>query len=285
METINFYIEDNIAFLGLNRPEKKNAINKKMIEEIIYTLNNNKANRSFRVLVIYGEGNVFCSGADLEWMKQGIEQSKTENINDAKLFTVLFETIQTFPTPVICEIQGSAFGGAVGLAACVDIAICETNSFFGFPEVKLGIIPATIAPYIVAKMGISNARKRMLIADAFTANEAKEENLVHFVVEKNDIRAKTLAVAKSVALGAPDALIQTKALINRLDESSDDESTLLFCARMIASARISAEGQEGVSAFLEKRKPAWNTIKKFFLNKQKMPYSLLVTVLIRSVTE
>lgn len=258
METIKFYVENRIAFLGLNRPEKKNAINKKMIEEIIATLQQHRANRSFTALVIYGEGDHFCSGADLEWMKEGIHQSKTENINDAKLFNILFETIYSFPTPVICEVTKSAFGGAVGLMACSDLVVCEQQSMFGFPEVKLGIIPATIAPYILSKMGSSNARKRLLMPDVFTALEAEKEGLVHFIAEDDNIREKTLSIAKSIDQGAPGALIQTKALIQRLEESVEDESALLFCARMIANARTSSEGQEGVKAFFEKRKPTWN---------------------------
>ncbi len=258
METIKFYIENKIAFLGLNRPEKKNAINKKMIEEIIATLNEHKSNRDFRVLVLYGEGDSFCSGADLEWMKAGLQQSKTQNINDAKLFTTLFKTIHTFPTPVICEVKKSAFGGAVGLMACADIVVCEPTSTFSFPEVKLGIIPATIAPFIISKMGSSNARKRLLIPSPFSAEEAQQEALVHFISEDIPIRKKTLALAQSTIQGAPDALIKTKALIHRLEENAEDDSTLLFCARMIANARISDEGQEGVKAFFEKRKPAWN---------------------------
>ncbi|WP_185957385.1 enoyl-CoA hydratase/isomerase family protein [Saccharicrinis carchari] len=258
MQNITFYIENKIAFLGLNRPDKKNALNKAMITEIIATLNMHKANRSFRVLIIYGTGDCFCSGADLDWMKQGLKQSKTQNIDDAKLFNTLFETIYTFPVPVICEVRKSAFGGAVGLLACSDIVVCEADSTFGFPEVKLGIIPATIAPYIMSKMGNSNARKRLLMPEPFSAKEAQAEALVHFIADKEPVREKTLAIARAVAQGAPDALIQTKALLRRLEEHLEDESSKLFCARMIASARISNEGQEGVTAFFEKRKPAWN---------------------------
>ncbi len=262
METINFYIKNQMAFLGLNRPEKRNALNRKMIEEIIKTLNVEKSNRSFRVLIIYGEENQYCSGADLEWMRQGVYQSKTENINDAKLFNTLFETIYNFPTPIIVEVEKSAFGGAVGILASADIVVCEPQSTFGFPEVTLGIIPATIAPYIINKMGNSNARKRLLVPKPFTAQEAKEEGLVHYIADNNQsLRDKTIEVAQSFLKGAPDALIQTKALINRLEENLDDEANLLFCARMIASARTSAEGQEGVSAFFEKRKPSWNNEK------------------------
>ncbi|GAF03088.1 enoyl-CoA hydratase-related protein [Saccharicrinis fermentans] len=191
-------------------------------------------------------------------MKAGIQQSKTENIDDAKLFNTLFESIHTFPTPVICEVKKSAFGGAVGLMASADIVVCEACSTFAFPEVKLGIIPATIAPYIISKMGNSNARKRLLIPNPFTAKEAQAESLVHFIADNVPIREKTLSIAQAVAQGAPDALIQTKALIQRLEECVDDESAFLFCARMIANARISSEGQEGVKAFFEKRKPAWN---------------------------
>lgn len=258
MQTINFHIENKIGYLGLNRPEKKNAINKTMIEEIIATLNEQKANRSFRVLIIYGEGDTFCSGADLDWMKDGIHQSKTQNINDAKLFTTLFETIHSFPTPVICEVQKSAFGGAVGIVASCDITICEPDSKFAFPEVKLGLIPATIAPYILSKMGSSNARKRLLNPQPFSANEANNEALIHYIAQDIPIREKTMEVANSVADAAPDALIQTKALIHRLEENIDEETSLLFCARLIANARTSFEGQEGVKAFFDKRKPVWN---------------------------
>lgn len=258
METINFSINNQIAYLGLNRPEKRNALSKKMIEEIILLLKEQKSNRSFRLLILYGEGGHFCSGADLEWMKQGIHQSKTDNMNDAKLFNSLFEALHTFPTPVICEVQKSAFGGAVGLMACCDFVVCESSSAFGFPEVKLGIIPATIAPYIMTKMGNSNARKRLLMPESFTAQEAKDEGLVHFIADGIPVREKALQIAHAVFQGAPDALIQTKALIHQLEENIEDEASFLFCARMIASARKSHEGQEGVTAFFEKRKPLWN---------------------------
>lgn len=258
MENIHFYTQNKIAFLGLKRPDKRNALNRNMIEEIISLLNKLKNDRSFKVLIIYGEGNHFCSGADLEWMKQGILQTKAKNLSDAKLFNTLFENLNSFPVPVICEVQQSAFGGAVGLLACADIVVCEENSLFGFPEVKLGIIPATIAPYILAKMGNSNTRKRLLLPEPFTAQEALNEGLVHFITNKQNIRTTTLAIAQKIGLGATNALIQTKALIHRLEESTDDEASFLFCARMIANARTSGEGQEGVTAFLEKRKPAWN---------------------------
>ncbi len=258
METIHFHIENQVAYLGLNRPQKRNALNRQMIEEMIQLLTDQKSNRLFKVLVLYGEENHFCSGADLEWMKQGILQSKTENINDAKLFITLFESLYNFPKPVICEVQKSAFGGAIGLIACSDIVVCESSSSFGFPEVRLGIIPATIAPYILLKMGSSNARKRLLMPTPFTAKEAMNEGLVHFIDEDNNIRKKTLEIAENIALAAPGALIQTKSLINRLEERQDDDSSLLYCARMIASARTSFEGQEGVTAFFEKRNPVWN---------------------------
>lgn len=258
MEAIDFFVDNNIGFLALNRPAKKNALNKNMIEEIIQLLRTHKANRSFRVLVIYGIGSNFCAGADLEWMKEGARQPKTQNINDAKLFNTLFETINNFPTPVICEVKNSAFGGAVGILACADIVICEERSIFGFPEVKLGIIPATIAPYIISKIGVSNARKRLLMPTPFSAQEAINEGLVHYITPNDSIRKKTIEVARNVALGAPDALIQTKALIHSLNENVGDETSLLYCARIIANARTSSEGQEGLNAFLEKRKPCWN---------------------------
>ncbi len=257
MKAINFSVVDQIAYLELNRPKKRNALNKEMIKDIISTLFENKGNRAFKVLVIHGSDNNFCSGADLEWMKLGITQTKSENINDAKLFNVLYESIYTFPVPVVCEVQKSAFGGAVGIIACCDIVISEEDSMFGFPEVQLGLIPATISPYILKKMGSSNTRKRLLLSQPFTAKEALNEGLIHFISNGN-IREDTLKIAQNITKGAPDALIQTKALIHILEESCDDETTFLNCARIIAGARISIEGQEGVTAFLEKRKPVWN---------------------------
>ncbi|WP_068475360.1 enoyl-CoA hydratase-related protein [Saccharicrinis aurantiacus] len=257
MQTITFSIENKIAYLGLNRPEKRNALNRVLIEEIIETLETSKANRDIRVLVLYGEGETFCAGADLEWMKQGVVQDKTRNINDAKLFTTLFNLIHKFPKPVLCEVQKSAFGGAVGIMACSDIVIADKDAVFGFPEIKLGLIPATIAPYILTKMGSSNTRKRLLIPDPFTAEEALNEGLVHFITEKNSLRETTIRIAQSIAQAAPAAIIQTKDLIHRLEENVEEETAHLFCARLIAGARTSSEGQEGVKAFLEKRKPYW----------------------------
>ncbi|MCW3788702.1 enoyl-CoA hydratase/isomerase family protein [Plebeiibacterium sediminum] len=261
MKTINFSIKNQIAYLELNRPEKRNALNKEMIQEILKVLKENMSNRSFKVLVIHGSENFFCSGADLEWMQQGIHQNKTQNIHDAKLFNALYHHIYNFPTPVVCEVQNSAFGGAVGIIACSDIVICEENSRFGFPEVQLGLIPATISPYILKKMGNSNTRKRLLMPESFSAQEAQNEGLVHFISKNGNIREETIRIAKNISKGAPDALIQTKALIQKLEENNEDETTLLYCARMIASARTSKEGQEGVTAFLQKRKPEWNNEK------------------------
>ncbi len=257
MQTLDFSIHDQVGYLGLNRPDKRNALNKEMIRELIQTLEEQRSNKSFRVLILYGKGDNFCSGADLEWMKQGKTQRKTKNIEDAKSFIQLFESLNNFPKPVICEVSKSAFGGAVGLVCCADIVISDSSAKFGFPEVKLGLIPATIAPYVIAKMGNSNARKRMLYPEPFSAMEAKEEGLVHFIVHDNEIRDKTIAVAKSIASAAPEAMIQTKGLIHSLNQDAEDESNRLFCARIIANARATFEGQEGVTAFFEKRKPVW----------------------------
>ncbi len=257
MQTIDFNIHEQVGYLGLNRPDKRNALSKEMIRELIQTLEEQKSNQSFRVLVLYGKEDNFCSGADLEWMKQGKTQKKTENIDDAKSFIRLFESLNNFPKPVICEVAKSAFGGAVGLVCCADIVISGSSAKFGFPEVKLGLIPATIAPYVLSKMGNSNTRKRMLFPEPFSAQEAKEEGLVHFVVNDDEIRDKTISISKSIVNSAPAAMIQTKSLILSLNQDSEDESNRLFCARIIASARGSLEGQEGVSAFFEKRRPVW----------------------------
>ncbi len=257
MQTITFKIEDQIAFLGLNRPQKRNAINRTMIEEIISVLTDIRSKNTYRCLILFGEGDIFCSGADLEWMMKGIKQSKTDNIEDAKMFTELFSLLHRFPKPVICEVSMLAFGGAIGLLACSDIVVCEEEAMLGFPEVKLGLIPATIAPYVFKKMGSSNIRKRLLFPDSFTAQEAQQEGLIHYVKHKDDLRKCVLKIANSIKQAAPDALLQTKDLIHKMEDTFEDETTHLFCARLIANARATHEGQEGVRAFFAKEKPSW----------------------------
>ncbi len=257
METITFKIENQIAFLGLNRPEKRNAINKTMIQEITTLLSEIKDKNDYRCLVIYGEDDIFCSGADLEWMMKGVKQSKVENIEDAKLFTGLFNTIHKFPKPVICEVSMIAFGGAIGLLASADIVLCDEEAMLGFPEVKLGLIPATIAPFVLKKMGSSNTRKRLLFPDSFTAQEAQQEGLIHYIKPKEQLRQCVLKIANSIKQAAPEALHHTKNLIHKLEDSLEDDTKHLFCAHLIADARTADEGQEGVRAFFAKEKPSW----------------------------
>ncbi len=261
METINFNIKNQIGFLELNRPTKKNALNKLMIKEIIQTLSEQEKNKDLRVLILSGQDGIFCSGADLEWMKQGKQQSKQENKEDAGLWVEMFQRLNNFPRPVICEVEKAAMGGAIGLLCCADIVLASTNSKFAFPEVRLGLIPATIAPYVISKMGNSNGRKRMLYPDIFTVDEAQSEGLVHFIEEKNSLRQKTLDIAKSIANSAPEAMSQSKKLILSLHPELNNTTLHQYYMELIAEARASEEGQEGVSAFFEKRKPKWQNVK------------------------
>ncbi len=257
METIEFYIKDQIGFLELNRPAKKNALNRLMIEEIIQTLKEEENNENLRVLILSGKGGIFCAGADLEWMKQGKTQSKQDNKDDAGLWVEMFQRLNNFQRPVICEVEKAAMGGAVGLICCSDIVLATTNSKFAFPEVRLGLIPATIAPYIISKMGYSNGRKRMLFPEVFSADEAQNEGLVHYIEEKDSLRQKSLSIAECIIDSAPQAMSQSKKLILSLQPELNDKSLHQYYMELIAEARASNEGQEGVSAFFEKRKPEW----------------------------
>ncbi len=258
METIQYTIKEQIGFLELNRPAKKNALNRLMIEEIIQTLKDQEDNENIRVLILSGNGGIFCAGADLEWMKQGKMQSKPENKEDAGLWVEMFQRLNNFPKPVICEVEKAAMGGAVGLISCSDIVLATTNAKFAFPEVRLGLVPATIAPYVISKMGYSNGRKRMLFPEPFTADEAQNEGLVHYIEEKDSLRQKSLRIAESIINSAPQAMSQSKKLILSLQPDLNDTSLHQYYMDLIAEARASNEGQEGVSAFFEKRKPEWS---------------------------
>jgi methylglutaconyl-CoA hydratase len=255
-KTITVSNSGSAYYLWLNRPEKRNALNKPMMLEIIEVLNQLSSRSNCRVLVIQGMGDYFCSGADLDWMKTGISQTIKENKNDAALFELFYNSLNSFPKPLLVGIQKGANGGALGIVACADIVISTQNCKFSLPEVKLGLIPAMVAPYIIQKIGVSHARNLMITGNTFDENEAKSIGLVHHICEASKLNETIENIIASISQNAPQATIATKALIHKqanLNDSLIDDSI-----NLIADARASNEGQKGVTAFFEKRKPLWD---------------------------
>lgn len=261
MKHLSVKIEERVCYLGLNRPDKKNALNKELMTSLITFLENSKESLDYRVLVIYGHGGMFSSGADLEWMKEGLTQSPEENLNDAQLFTKLYRTLYEFPKPVIAMVEKGAYGGAIGIISCADIALASEDAQFAFSEVKLGLVPATISPYVVKKIGITNSRHLFLTAKVFNAEEAKSYNFIQQICSTTSLKLKTRETARSIARMGPKAIQATKQLLTLLDESTTPSLEIeKYTSALIAEKRSSSEGQEGLTAFFEKRKPHWHEV-------------------------
>lgn len=257
-EHIKVRNESGIYWLGLNNPDRKNALSKEMLMRLRQILKELSQDKTVRVLVIYGENGFFSSGADLEWMRSAKRQTIQENEEDAHLFFSLYETLYHFPAPVITWVQKFAFGGAIGLVACSDIGVADKDARFAFPEVKLGLTPATIAPFVLKKIGLANAQSFLLTGAIFSAKKAKKAGLVTHVVKPNESKDKVVEIAQQLLQNGPESLADTKHLLHRVvDNGVINDELGRYCGRMIASSRASAEGQEGVNAFFGKRAPQW----------------------------
>lgn len=248
-----------IARLTINRPEVHNAFNAELIENLTEALDRLiDADTPVRVLVLSGEGPSFSAGADLGWMQAMSDASELENRADAKRMARLFRTLNELPIPTIARINGSAFGGGVGLVACCDIAIAAEQAQFGLTEVRLGLIPATIAPFVIARIGSANARRLMLTGERFDSRTAQAIGLVSESVPVEALDGCVERVIQFLLAGGPQAIDQCKQLIRRIEAFEGDRRLLdATTAEWIARLRVSEEGQEGLNAFLNKRKPNW----------------------------
>ncbi|MFC1750755.1 enoyl-CoA hydratase-related protein [Pseudomonadota bacterium] len=242
-----------VCTLTLNRPERHNALNAELIVELVNALTNVNNDPNIRVLVITGNGDSFSSGADMEWMKASANYDEETNRQDAMLFTQLMRTLYDLQKPTIALINGPSYGGGLGVIACCDIAIASTTAKFAFTEVRLGLVPAVISPYVIVKIGPSHARRLFLTAEQFSATQALAFDLVHFVVDKTELNTLVDQQIQHLLKAGPLAARASKLLTPRLaTEEVENELTAL-----IAALRASPEGQEGLAAFLEKRKPSW----------------------------
>jgi len=249
--TISVSIDHGIARVTLNRPEVHNALNAAMIADLQTAFDRLSEDASVRVVVLTGAGKNFSAGADLTWMQQVSQQGFEANRQDANALAQMFYTIDSCPKPVLAQVNGAALGGGVGLVACCDIVVAQANAQFGLTEVRIGLIPATISPYVTRKIGESQARRYMLTGERFDAETARRIGLVH------EIGDDAGAVISALMANGPDAMADTKALIRDVAQAPVDEALLAMTVERIAARRASPEGREGIAAFLEKRKPGW----------------------------
>ena len=256
-QPLSLHREGTVARLRLERPEVHNAFDDGLVAALTRTLESLVESADVRVLVLEGAGASFSAGADLNWMRGMATASEAENRDDALALARLMRTLDAMPMPTIARVHGAAFGGGVGLVACCDIAIGTPAAKFGLTESRLGLLPAVISPYVIAAIGARQARRYFATAEIFDAAEALRIGLLHQVVAPEDLDAAVQRQLDLLAKAAPRAAAEAKVLVRRVSAGGDGASIDQANAGLIARLRVSPEGQEGLSAFLDKRKPAW----------------------------
>lgn len=257
-DTLIVTIQNGRADVVLNRPDIHNAFDDALIAELTDVFEQLGGDKSVRAVVLSGAGKSFSAGGDLNWMRQFANYSFDENVADAKKLARLMQALDEMPKPTIARVQGAAYGGGVGLVACCDIAVAVPAAGFCLSEVKLGLIPAVISPYVVAAIGEREARRYFLTAGRFDAAQAFRLGLIHELAEDERQMDEIIAgwVGQLIANG-PEAVAASKELIRAVARRPTDDTLRDETAKRIAERRASPEGQEGLSAFLEKRKPSW----------------------------
>ncbi len=254
-------IAPGLLTIALNRPEIRNAFNEVMIEELARVFRSEALDPSVRAVILRGNGGIFCAGGDLNWMRRSIELSLEENLKDTLTLTNMFAILNEFPKPLVGVIEGAAIGGGVGLVSICDIVLAEKNTVFSLSEVRLGVVPACIGPFVTAKIGASHARALFVSAERFKAGKAKEIGLVHEVFESMvELETHLEALGKNLLECAPTALSVAKRLVLDLtwpERRARMPDCIEYVSKTLAELRVGPEAQEGISAFLSKRKPAW----------------------------
>jgi methylglutaconyl-CoA hydratase len=245
-----------VTTVTLNRPEVRNAFNEQLIGELTDWARSVPADGSVRAVVLTGAGSVFCAGADLQWMSRMVDYSREENLADARQASGMLLAMDSLPVPVIGRVHGAALGGGAGLAAICDVVVAAEDAVFGFTETTLGILPAMISPYVVRKIGVSAAREWCLNGARFTAARAREIGLVHDVVAADRLDLAVDRHVQQFLKAAPSAVANTKRLLGQV-AGRQPADVVAMTVDAIAAQRVSADGQEGMRAFLEKRPPAW----------------------------
>ena len=253
--TLDVTISGAVATVTLNRPRVHNAFNETAIKELEHSFRMFGDRGEVRAIVLTGSGTTFCAGADLSWMKKMADIPYEDNFADAYRLATMLRTIYHCPKPVIARVQGDAYGGGLGLIAAADIAIASTTAGFAFSEVRLGLMPSVICPFVIQAIGSRPARRYFITGEKFTAQEAYRLGLVHEVATPDILDAKLNSIVSQIVQNGPHAVMQSKRLIQEIDLLSEKLS--IDTAERIARLRGSQEAREGVQAFLEKRPPSW----------------------------
>ncbi|HYD81299.1 MAG TPA: enoyl-CoA hydratase/isomerase family protein [Paucimonas sp.] len=256
-QTLAIDIADRLATVTLNRPDVRNAFNETTIAEIAQAFRELGAAAGVRAIVLAANGPAFCAGADLNWMKKMAGYTHEENRADAMQLAEMLRTIYLCPKPVVARIQGDCYAGGMGLVAACDIAVAAEEANFCLSEVKLGLIPATISPYVIKAMGENAARRYFLTAERFPAAEAHRIGFVHAVVQADALDAAVGDLVKALTTNSPNAVKEAKCLVRDVSGLPVTDALVADTAERIAHIRASDEGKEGVRSFLEKRKPNW----------------------------
>ncbi len=257
-ENIVVTVADNIATILLNRPAKRNAMHGPLIQEMLQALHHLSEDNNVQVLIIRGTGEHFCAGADIGWMKQIATGSYSENYDDAQLLADFLYQLYHFPKPTIALVHGATMGGGLGIVAACDIAFAANNASFAFSEVKIGLAPCIISPYVIAAIGERQTHYYFLTGERFDALQAQGMGFVHQVIENDVLLTAGIALAKTLQKNGSQALAAAKRLIRQVAKEKITEELAQKTAEYLANLRSSPEGEEGLRAFLEKRTPHWN---------------------------
>ena len=249
--------DNGVAQIKLNRPKLRNAFDDNLIKSLTEAFIDADNDTSVSLILLCSNGKHFSAGADLNWMKSMVNASYDENLLDAHRLAKLMSTINACSKPVVARVQGAAYGGAIGLIACSDIVIAEEGASFALSEVKLGLSPATISPYVIDAIGARAARRLFLTGEVFDANKAFSIGLISEVALSEQLIETTDSIISSLLKNGPTAIASTKALIEKVSKHENNAQLTNYTCELIAALRVSEEGQEGLSAFLEKRPPKW----------------------------
>ncbi|WP_297893901.1 enoyl-CoA hydratase-related protein [Shewanella sp.] len=255
LQHVSYALNNGVAELILDRSDVHNAFDEVMISEMISVLGYFATHQDCQLLILKANGKNFSAGADLNWMRKQAKMDFEQNLNDAKVLAKLMRDLDQFPKPTIALVQGAAFGGALGLICASDIAIATERASFCLSEVKLGLIPAVISPYVARAMGNRASRRYMLTAERFSAQTALKLNVIHEISDDLDAAAKP--IIEALLANSPQGMAWVKTLLSRLEDGVIDQDTIDYTSERIARIRVSTEGQEGLNAFFEKRQPNW----------------------------
>lgn len=255
--SITVHVEGDVAHVRLNRPEKRNAFDDQTATALEEAFGELSRRSDLRVVVLGGEGSVFCAGGDLRWMRRVADYSPEENLRDATSFQRAFDAIDRSPLPVIGRVQGAALGGGAGLVAVCDVVVAAAGTRLGFPEVRLGLVPGVVSAYVLRRIGPGQTRRLFVSGEALDAEEAWRLGLVHRVVPADRLDDAIDEVVTEIRAGSPDGIRRAKDLVRSMVSATSWEEKQAVASQAIADARASEDGREGTLAFLERRKPRW----------------------------